>query len=429
MEKFIIKKNSEIDDDLLDRVLEFDRTIFPSAENYSFPDDYLKRLYEKSKDGFFVLLHNNSIVGYTHCIFLSEKAKNSYLETRDYLSLTNTGFDVGENNMYFYTLALDEKYRDTNAVKILMKSFTMWLDEEKQKGKKIKSCMSEAITEDGVKTLLAMGMIPQDTDNEGLGIYYSPDCLDNYIEKMNKNMEGLTMLENKSIERLTTQEKTKSVIDDYDDIAREYADEFYDDTSDDKYIDKFLQSLNGKRILDAGCGIGEDCKYVEQKGFESIGIDLSQGMLEIAKEKYPKGRFQIMDMTNITYPENTFDGIISNCSLFHIPTELLPQTLESFKRVLKPNGKLLLILQEGNEETMVEEPYRPGVYVYMNYFSAENIEKLLREHKFKVDAFDREVAPSEFELGDGKLVVFASNEKILEYPNQKSKEDREDEER
>ena len=65
----------------------------------------------------------------------------------------------------------------------------------------------------------------------------------------------------------------------------------------------------------------------------------------------------------------------------------------------------------------------------MNYFSAENIEKLLREHNFKVDVFDREVAPSEFEFGDGKLVVFSSNEKALEYPSQKTKEDRDDEER
>lgn len=236
-------------------------------------------------------------------------------------------------------------------------------------------------------------------------------------------------MKNKEIKNLNTEEKTKSVIDDYNDIAREYAEEFYDDTSDDKYIDKFLQSLNGKRILDAGCGVGEDCKYVEQKGFEAIGIDLSEGMLKIAREKYPNGKFKTMDMTNITYPDNSFDGIISNCSLFHIPSELLPQTLESFKRVLKPNGKLLLILQEGNEETMVEEPYRPGVYIYMNYFSAENIAKLLREHNFKVDGFDREEAPNEFELGNGKLIVFSSNEKIIEHPSQGNKVTRDDGER
>ena len=219
------------------------------------------------------------------------------------------------------------------------------------------------------------------------------------------------MIKSKNVNSLNTEQKVKSVIKDYDDIAREYADEFYEDTSDDKYIDKFLNSLTGKSILDAGCGVGEDCKYVEQKGFSAVGIDLSKGMLDIAKEKYSQGKFQIMDMTNIIYPDNTFDGIISNCSLFHIPTELLPQTLEEFKRVLKQKGKLLLILQEGDGEVMVEEPYRPGVYLYMNYFSMENISELLRLHNFSVEGFEREESPNEFELGKGKLIVFATNKK------------------
>lgn len=104
------------------------------------------------------------------------------------------------------------------------------------------------------------------------------------------------MSKNKNVQDLTTKEKIESVIGDYDDIAREYAEEFYDDTSDNNYIDRFLQSLSGTRILDAGCGVGEDCKYVEQKGFDAIGIDLSEGMLQIAREKYPEGKFKKMDM-------------------------------------------------------------------------------------------------------------------------------------
>ena len=164
---------------------------------------------------------------------------------------------------------------------------------------------------------------------------------------------------------------------------------------------------------------------MEQRGFDAVGIDLSKGMLDIAREKYPQGKFQIMDMTNIDYPDNTFDGIISNCSLFHIPTELLPRTLGEFRRVLKPNGKLLLILQEGNEEIMVEEPYRPGVFIYMNYFSAESISQLLKLSGFNVESFDREEAPNEFELGSGKLIVFSSNQKTIQKPTQ-STDDRDE---
>lgn len=218
--------------------------------------------------------------------------------------------------------------------------------------------------------------------------------------------------------KLTVEEKKKGVIDDYDDIAREYAEEFFNDTSDNQYIDYFLQSLEGTKILDVGCGNGKDCKYISQKGFDINGIDLSVGMLEIAKERVPEGKFEVMDIANITYPDNSYDGIISNCSLFHVPTEELPKTLESFARILKPNGKLLLILQEGLGETMVEEPYRKGVHIYMNYFSLEQIQNLLREYGFEVNNVAREEAPNEFELGNGKLIVLSNNEKKLEnsYP-------------
>lgn len=226
-------------------------------------------------------------------------------------------------------------------------------------------------------------------------------------------------MDNENMQKLTTIEKKKGVIADYDDIAKEYAEEFFYDISDNKYIDFFLQSLDGIKILDAGCGNGKDCKYISEKGFEVNGIDLSVGMLAIAKKRVPNGKFEVMDIADITYPENSYDGIISNCSLFHIPSEELPKTLESFAGVLKPNGKLLLILQEGLGETMIEEPYRQGVNIYMNYFSVETISNLLQEYGFEVNSIEKEESPNEFELGNGKLIVLSSNSKKLEYNGSK----------
>ena len=106
---------------------------------------------------------------------------------------------------------------------------------------------------------------------------------------------------------LTTEAKKKSVIDDYDDIAKEYTEEFFEDTSDNKYIDIFLESLDGTKVLDVGCGNGRDCKYIAEKGFDINGIDLSIGMLNIAKEKVPNGKFEVMDITDITYSDNLYD--------------------------------------------------------------------------------------------------------------------------
>lgn len=89
--------------------------------------------------------------------------------------------------MYLYNLVLKKEYRDTHVIKLLMIEFSKWLYNGWCNGKKIKSCISEAVTQDGIKTLLSMGMIPKDVDDKGLGIYYSPDCLRSYVNKMIKN--------------------------------------------------------------------------------------------------------------------------------------------------------------------------------------------------------------------------------------------------
>lgn len=210
---------------------------------------------------------------------------------------------------------------------------------------------------------------------------------------------------------LTIEQKKKYVIDDYNAIVQEYTEEFFDDKSDEKYIDQFLQSLEGKNVLDAGCGNGRDCKYINQKGFKVKGIDLSKEMLVIAKKMVPKVDFEVMDITNITYSDNSYDGIISNCSFFHIPVEELPKTLNSFSKILKPNGKLLLILQEGLGEAMIEEPFRKGVYIYINYFSVKQISELLLKHGFEIDSTLKEESPNDLELGKGKLIVLSHNTK------------------
>ena len=210
---------------------------------------------------------------------------------------------------------------------------------------------------------------------------------------------------------LTIEQKKKYVIDDYNDIMQEYTEEFFDDKSDEKYIDQFLQSLEGKNVLDAGCGNGRDCKYINQKGFNVKGIDLSKEMLVIAKKMVPKVDFEVMDITNITYSDNSYDGIISNCSFFHIPVEELPKTLNSFSKILKPNGKLLLILQEGLGEAMIEEPFRKGVYIYINYFFVKQISELLLKHGFEIDSILKEESPNDLELGKAKLIVLSHNTK------------------
>lgn len=225
---------------------------------------------------------------------------------------------------------------------------------------------------------------------------------------------------NKDVKSMSIEEKSESVMKDYDDIASEYCDEFCSTEVYDGFIDKWLQTIQRGNILDVGCGGGNNCQYINEKdGFQAYGIDFSDGMIAEARKRYPNVKIKKMDMTNLTFPDQTFDGILSNCSLIHIPTELIPQTLQGFKRVLKPKGKLLLIVLDGNGEEMVEEPYREGqeVYAYLKYFTAEEISKLLKDNGFRVDTIEKRKTESENELAGGELVIYASNERIKKFEN------------
>lgn len=100
--------------------------------------------------------------------------------------------------------------------------------------------------------------------------------------------------------------------------------------------------IPGAKILELGCGTGS----MWQNNLHLLGdahlllTDFSPGMLESAKQNLPKQEnlsFQIVDIQNIPYPENSFDLVIANMMLYHVPD--LHQGLREVRRVLKPGGK------------------------------------------------------------------------------------------
>lgn len=97
------------------------------------------------------------------------------------------------------------------------------------------------------------------------------------------------------------------------------------------YIDKFLDKLPAKaKILDVGSGPGQFAKHMIEKGFEVVGIDFSQEMVAIAKNKVPSVDFHHMDMRQLDIPDNTFDGVFSAYSLIHILQRKYTQPCKGF---------------------------------------------------------------------------------------------------
>ena len=198
--------------------------------------------------------------------------------------------------------------------------------------------------------------------------------------------------------------KNNIAIDTYNEIAQEYEKEFGNDYSDTPYIDIFLNYLDGKKVLDIGCGVGNLTKYILDKGFNVDGIDLSEEMLNIAKSKYDDINFLQMNMKDIIL-DKKYDGIMLAYSLFHLTKQEVLEVLPKYYSLLNNNGKMLLILQSGKGEQVIDEPLKNGLKMFINYYSLEEIREVLEDNKFKILYTDLKKPESEFELGNEKIII------------------------
>ena len=131
----------------------------------------------------------------------------------------------------------------------------------------------------------------------------------------------------------------KKTRDDYNLIAKDYTRTRAFIPEDIKNLAQY--SLFGERVLDSGCANGRLFEIL--RSVDYIGIDISEKLIEIAKQKYPKGKFLVADALNLLFPNNFFDKIYSISVLHNIPSkEFRLQYLKEAKRVLKPGGLLIL---------------------------------------------------------------------------------------
>ncbi|MBU4338226.1 class I SAM-dependent methyltransferase [Patescibacteria group bacterium] len=95
-----------------------------------------------------------------------------------------------------------------------------------------------------------------------------------------------------------------------------------------------------KKILDIGCGTGAFARLFEKENY--FGIDILPDYIEYAK-KNNKGSFQVMDATDLKFPNEHFDRVLIMAVLHHLNDEDSNKVIREAKRVLKPNGQILIM--------------------------------------------------------------------------------------
>lgn len=111
----------------------------------------------------------------------------------------------------------------------------------------------------------------------------------------------------------------------------------------EEFVFLFEDLKEGEKVLDLGCGNGRWFEIFKDKKVDYTGVDFSEKLIEIAKRRFPEGKFLVADALNLPFSENFFDKVYSLSVLHHIPSkELRLQFFKEIKRVLKPRGKAII---------------------------------------------------------------------------------------
>jgi ubiquinone/menaquinone biosynthesis C-methylase UbiE len=113
----------------------------------------------------------------------------------------------------------------------------------------------------------------------------------------------------------------------------------------------FLNLLKGPKILDLGCGAGDHTLFFKEQGFQAIGIDLSESMIQLCKKKGIDA--EVMDIENLTFSNNTFDGIWATTSLLHIEKKNITPVIKKMYDILKKEGTLHVCVKKGRGEELI----------------------------------------------------------------------------
>ena len=174
----------------------------------------------------------------------------------------------------------------------------------------------------------------------------------------------------------------------YDQLGNRYTSE-REKADNWKEINSFTSMLLDKgSVLDAGSGTGVPIAlHLTKAGFKVTGIDISDTMLDVARQNVPHAKFIKMNMTEIDFPDESFDGIISTYAIIHVPREFHQELFKAFYSILKPNGAMLLSVACGAWE---EFDQFMGVDMFWSHFDRNKSHQLIREAGFDI-VFGRDV--------------------------------------
>jgi ubiquinone/menaquinone biosynthesis C-methylase UbiE len=205
----------------------------------------------------------------------------------------------------------------------------------------------------------------------------------------------------------------QSVRQNYDRLAAGYADRYFDELQskpfDREVLTRFAAEVRGNGdVCDMACGAGHIARFLRDNGTSVIGLDLSPGMIEQARQRNPDIAFHVGNMMALPFQDGTLAGIVAFYAIVNIPQDSLPSVFQQMARVLQPRGLLLLSFHIGDEVVSPNELLGVPISMDFFFFQPRDIGRCLEAAGFSIEeVVEREPYAPEVEYQSRRAYIFA----------------------
>jgi ubiquinone/menaquinone biosynthesis C-methylase UbiE len=104
----------------------------------------------------------------------------------------------------------------------------------------------------------------------------------------------------------------------------------------------------GAEVADIGCGTGRLLPYLASRGLSPRGVDLSPGMVEVARREHPGFAYEVADLRELPFEDASLAGVVCWFSLIYLAPDARARAFAELARVVKAGGYLVTAFKHGD---------------------------------------------------------------------------------